>query len=44
MKLTNKELLRRIRITKPYTIKRMMYGLIYIARKTGISLNLKEKK
>ncbi len=29
MKLTDKELMRRIRITKPYTTKRLFYSLIY---------------
>ena len=36
--LTDKELLRRIKITKPCTVKRMVYGLMYIARKTGITI------
>jgi len=37
MKLSDKELKRRINITKPYSVKRMMYALIYISR-LGITI------
>ena len=43
MKLTKKELLRRIRITKPNTFKRMLYVLIFIARYSGVDLKEKLK-
>ena len=38
MKLTDKELLRRIRITKPGTVKRAIYALIYVARLSMFSV------
>ena len=43
MKLTKKELLRRIRITKPNTYKRMLYTLIFMATCLGITIKEENK-
>jgi hypothetical protein len=45
MKLSKKELLRRIKLTKPCTTKRVYYGLLYIAKCTMIDMNeIKDRK
>ncbi len=43
MKLTKKELLRRIKITKPYTVKSLTYCLLFLSQHLGISLKENNK-